>query len=297
VRHRQSVMSWPFSAIVLLAFGLPSVVAESVGRDATLETVLRGMQAREDAARAKLDSFAGSWQVEMASRQPPKSIPGQSADPAARASTPLKRAIWRVDTLVSGERYRETVRVSDPPGVHVKGYNGTDAWELDYSPSAKAEVQPRTAGMIPVGSLFGAELCGLTYIVDPDSKSRLSQWVRQGQPRLLGEETIDGRKCFRLQFRVSASSSVTDEMWLCPDYGYAMVRWQHGTRNRVWLYSDFRQFGDIWMPQTYSLTSESEIPGKGWLLVASTRARLLTFNLGPKASPGSFAPPKKGATK
>jgi hypothetical protein len=146
------------------------------------------------------------------------------------------------------------------------------------------------------------------------AERRLTWRIRAAEPRavLVREEEVSGRLCYVLEYGVpdpvpgTVYSYTEFAVWVSPDLGYAVVRWEATGHKRDSStpdagkayrmrreYHDFVQYGqDLWLPQAYTLATEKEQHEGGWRVTSSVEARAQYLRVNVQIPLRDFKPPR-----
>lgn len=300
-------------AAILAAFRGAVITAvasaeEKAPSRSSLVTILRGLEAREKAARAQLESAKGLWEVESSVRQGLFDDKGNPIRwPPDLSKTWIERRSARVYSAFAGEAYREAERILEPEesrSAEIWGCDGETGWWCGSTPWGKRCV---TRGRQEICWLRMADYTGLFELLREDPAHRLSAQGREGGPHLVDEESLDGRKCYVIRFRRPRSElNRTITIWVCPDYGYAVVRRgetretppkhrpPHSMVRETTMYSGFREYAaGLWLPGSFSFVMEHRpLPDGSWFVQESRRGHATALKVNVHLDPAQFQRPE-----
>jgi len=303
---RDLLRKLPAVVLFALACAIPGEGARGVPRsDAGLAAVVvRGLASYTQRWQSELHTLRGVWLVDSASARPG----GQGAAPVAQAMG-LSQESYRLQAAVDGETWRESLRVISASGGDSKagdesqhGFDGSITFSATRGGGATSWRSRRWPGN--VGDTVWAQEIGVLTGLSLAQDGGLAAATVPGQT--LSEGKIGGHACFVVTREERGTDPVrtVHKTWVCPDYGYAIVRvetlierspkskWGHLLgRGRTDL-SNFRKFGDgLWLPLTYLQKAEDRPPGKGWQTRSYRKARAAKLEVNARIAPEELRAP------
>ncbi len=266
-----------------------------------LEAVLRGIDARGEAVRSQIGVMKGLWQVDTARRK----YPSPTHPPDDVDGTRLERRSAREFAVLSGEKYRAATREISAQGdgrLTVSGYDGRSAWVFE-SIHPKGSRLHETTRAAP-SDLRVALLTGLQQCLSYAAEDRLGAYLRRVGAGLVSEDIVDGRLCYVVECHPPVDTEPTEMFWVCPDYGYAVVRVSRAYqspkgRTRRYHYrarEDYSRFQehapDVWLPHAASSATEIGLGDGTWAVLSHESADAVYLKTNVLLAPEEFDVPE-----
>jgi hypothetical protein len=308
--------------------------------DPSLERLIQGMEARGELVRRELRSIRGFYVIRKTAREgdgetAPVRVDDQAEQkeesPRPRVGIVVPR--WEAENDFTGTvliesvihehsawvegRYRNSRRTASPEDKAsgtMYGCDGKNYWS--YSPKSgsssrefvlREECEGRLVG--GAGSSLAREL-GLSRWVDVDSDLGVPRhlWViRSGNPRLIGEDTVNGLTCQVIEYD-ELDVKGFERLWVCPALGHAVVRAEGeatGYKNfpasvylrHSWDYSGFREVLEgLWTPTVVARKGERQDANGNWVLTGSTELEVVLLEVNESVPEEELLPPPHGGT-
>ncbi len=280
--------------------------------DALADAVLRGTEARNKVFRSRLHAFKGIWTVE-------RNEVALSVDPVKQQQwlreLRLERSRYRVELAVDGDKWRHTSRLLEGRTESGEGDGVSrvphqvlicDGPTLTNCSSDRKEgpyfcrSQPRGT-LATIWQMADARYSGLSDVMGGRSPLR-----HEGASPTVTEEVVDGRECYVLALEWTGPNGLAESraIWVCPDYGFAVVRTEDESemdpdalgfsrRRSVESYSDFRPCGeDLWLPWRYSVRGHMMRPNGTWEASSSVTAQAVNLQVNVAIPAAEFQPPR-----